>query len=482
MDTSEYNANETDDGENFILVVDDEEHFLSSITFILAQLGYSNVHTCSDSILVMDILRTHSCSAVLLDISMPRMTGIDLLDMIHEEFPEIPVIMITAIVEIKTAVECIKRGAFNYLLKPLEIERLESTLKNAIDFADSQKENFRLRERMLSRSINIPDTFKNIITQDSNLLSIFSYIEAVASSRQPILITGETGTGKELIAHAIHNASGRTGRFVPVNIGGLSETFIEDELFGHQRGAFTGAVNDRAGMIDKAANGTLFLDEIGDLSLPLQVKFLRLIQERNYQPLGSDESAVMSARIVVATNQLIKDLVQKGTFRRDLYYRLSTHQIHLPPLRERMEDIPLLLDAFITQSATELGKKIPIVPAQLYTLLATYNFPGNIREFQSMVFDAMSQHTSGTLSMSVFQGKIKSGRGIGNAGSFTEILHTEKAKIIIDGTLPTLKEMQELLIDEALKMAGGNQTIAASLLGMSRRGLNGRLAKRTSEN
>jgi DNA-binding NtrC family response regulator len=384
--------------------------------------------------------------------------------------------MITAVSEISTAVKCIKNGAFDYLLKPLEEDRLACTLKNALELADSRRQTDVLKDKMISGKLSRPEVFKEFVTQSLPLLGTFSYMEAIAPGKQPALITGETGTGKELVARALHDASGRAGAFVPVNIGGLSETFIDDELFGHRRGAFTGAINDRAGMIEQAANGTLFLDEIGDLGLGLQVKLLRLIQEGRYQAIGSDRAQTMNARIVVATNRPLDELVRSGAFRKDLFYRLGTHRIHLPPLRDRKEDIPCLLEKFLEESARELGKKIPTPPRELYSLLASYHFPGNVRELRGMVFDAVSRHTSGTLSMRPFWERIHPDSS--GDPDMTPASSCNGVKVAFSSPLPTLKEVQELLIQEALKVADGNQTIAAGILGMSRRALNNRLCSK----
>ncbi len=459
-----------------ILVVDDEENFLMAIRFVLGQLGYSEVLTCNDSRKALKDFKRVVPAAVLLDISMPFQSGLQLLEAIHEEFPQTPIIMITAVSEISTAVRCIKSGAFDYLLKPLEEDRLECTLKNALDLADCRRQTALLKDKMMSGELSKPEVFKEFVTESKTLLGIFSYIEAIAPSKQPALITGETGTGKELVARALHDASGRTGAFVPVNIGGLSETLIDDELFGHCKGAFTGAANERAGMIEQAENGTLFLDEIGELHLPLQVKLLRLIQEGQYQTIGCDRAQYMNARIVVATNKKLEDLAREGVFRKDLFYRLSTHRVHLPPLRDRKEDIPYLIEKFLEESARELGKKIPTPPHELYSLLASYHFPGNVRELRGMIFDAVSRHTSGTLSMKSFWERIHPGID-GNTDEPFEQSRTG-AKVAFCSPLPTLKEVQELLIQEALKVADGNQTIAAGILGMSRRALNNRLCAR----
>jgi DNA-binding NtrC family response regulator len=465
-----------DSARKLVLVVDDEPHFLTSIIFILQHIGIGKVETCNDSRLVLEMIRKNSYTAILLDISMPYIQGTILLDKIINEHPDLPVIMITAVNEVPIAVSCIKSGAFDYLLKPIEEERLASSLYNAFRWVETRTENRVLRDKLLSGSLQNPEIFGEFVTQNKKLIGVFSYIEAIAPSRQPVLITGETGTGKELAAKALHEASARTGPYVPVNIAGYAENMIDDELFGHCKGAFTGAQSERKGMVEKAAGGTLFLDEIGDLPLPMQVKLLRLLQEGQYQRLGSDEIVKTDARMVFATNLNMEEQVKNGAFRTDLYYRLITHRVHLPPLLDRKEDIPFLVDKFLEAASMELHKKKPSVPKELYTLLSNYSFPGNVRELRCMVFDAMSLHSSGTLSLESFKSKIFIHNDAIPNISQTPLAHSDK-KVQFSATLPTIKEIQELLIEEALKAADGNQTIAAGILGMSRRALSSRLSR-----
>ncbi|MDW7973413.1 MAG: sigma-54 dependent transcriptional regulator, partial [Thermodesulfovibrio sp.] len=309
------------------------------------------------------------------------------------------------------------------------------------------------------------------------MFRIFKYIEIVAKTDQPVLITGETGTGKELIAKAIHKLSGKAGQFVAVNIAGVDDTVFSDTLFGHKKGAYTGAITNREGLIAKASGGTLFLDEIGDLSEASQLKLLRVIQERIYYPLGSDTPKSTDARLIVATNQDIFELVSKGRFRKDLFYRLKTHHIHLPPLRERKEDIPFLLNYFIKEAALYLGKKPPIYPQELIILLMNYSFPGNIRELKMMVYDAVARCRGRILSLESFKEIIDLSETVDRD------LKAEIIKFFIQmrfpEKLPTLREMERMLIEEALRRAKGNQGIAALMLGITRQALNKRLRKLT---
>jgi len=455
---------------NPVLLIDDEKYFLQSATMTLKSSGISNVRTCSDSREAMTCLESATYSAVLLDVMMPHVSGETILAEIRSRYPQLPVIILTAINEVETAVEFLKTGAFDYLVKPIDDTRLVNTLRRAIEYSQMSSENSLLKEYLLSGELKNPDAFQSIITGSDQIKSVFKYIEAIGKTPFPVLITGETGVGKELIARAIHDVSGRDGEFVAVNVAGLDDTLFSDTLFGHRKGAFTGAENDRRGLIDKAYGGTLFLDEIGDLKMESQVKLLRLLQEGTFYALGSDTARVSDARIIVATHQDLAKRQKEDSFRADLYYRLSTHHIKIPPLRDRIEDIRPLTDHFLQIASQKLDRKQPTVPPELYTLLQTYPFPGNVRELEAMVFDAVSRHDSGVLSMQTFRNRI---------GEATDVVATALPSegLQFPQVLPTLKEIDALLIEEALKRADGNQTIAAQLLGITRKALGNRLSR-----
>jgi DNA-binding NtrC family response regulator len=367
-----------------------------------------------------------------------------------------------------------KAGALDYIVKPVDQTRFITTIKRALEFWELRRENVLLTENFLDKTLKHPETFSEIITNNEKMCSIFKYVESIAVNSQPVLITGETGVGKELIAQAIHRLSGRKGDLVAVNVAGLDDTTFSDTLFGHKRGAFTGADRMRAGLIEQAATGTLFLDEIGDLPLTSQVKLLRLLQEREYYPLGADVPKSTNARILVATNRDLLALQESGTFRTDLYYRLMLHHIHVPPLRERRDDIPLLVEFFLQQSADELGKPKPTPPPELFTLLSVYDFPGNIRELQAMIFDAVSRHESGKLSLSSFKEIIQHHPSLEPTEPPATTSTIEALYVSLE-RLPTLKEAEEFLIQEALNRSEGNQTLAAMLLGITRQTLHNRL-------
>ena len=457
-----------------ILLVDDEEYVLQGWKALLSAGGMDDVHTCSDSRKVLETMEQLDVDLVVLDLVMPHLPGDVLLDRIRVSFPGVPVIVVTGLDDVSLAVECMKRGAFDYLLKPLNRERFIGSIERALEFRELSNENRVLKRRFFSRKLERPEAFSAIVTQNEKMYSLFLYVEAIAKSTQPVLITGETGAGKELLAAALHELSSPEGPYVAVNIAGFDDSMFSDTLFGHKKGAFTGAIQDRKGLIEQAARGSLFLDEIGELDNSSQVKLLRLLDVREYFPLGSDSVRRSLARIVLATNRDLAGMVNEGRFRRDLYYRLSTHSVEIPPLRERKDDLPLLVQQFIAEAATELDKRRPTVPPQLNTLLETYDFPGNVRELKSLVVDAVSRHRSGILSLATFRERIGSGRVRRTAPAAEQLLG-------FAAKLPTLAQATDLLIDEALRRAQGNQSIAAGLLGLTQQALSKRLARRNIE-
>lgn len=456
-----------------VLLVDDEPDWLSSLALTLESRGrISNILTCSDSLQVMDILEKVSTGVVMLDLTMPHVSGEQLLERIAERHPEVAVIVVSGLNQVETVVRCMKLGAFDYCIKTDEEDRIVGSVLRAVRMVEMRREYQELAGRLVSRELRHPEAFSSIVTADRAMLDIFSYVEAVAKSPQPLLITGESGVGKELVARAAHILSGCRGKLVTVNVAGLDDTVFSDTLFGHVRGAFTGAEQVRRGMIEEAAGGTLFLDEIGDLSIPSQVKLLRLLQEGEYFPLGSDLPKSLKARIIVATHQNLAEKEGSGAFRRDLYFRLRTHRVHIPPLRERVGDIPLLLEHFLAEAAQTLGKKKPTHPKGLAQYLATYCFPGNIRELKAMVFDAVSVHRDRMLSMDSF---IQSIERLQYQCSTPAGGATRQNPFAGFDELPTFTDAAAFLVMEAMERASGNQTLAARLLGISQPALSKRL-------
>jgi DNA-binding NtrC family response regulator len=459
-----------------ILLVDDEAQALTSFEMALRSASMDHFIACNDSREVMAILGRQEVEIMLLDLWMPHLPGEELLRQIAVDHPELPVIVVTGADDVETAVKCMRTGAFDYIVKPVERSRLIGSVKRGIELRELHRENQLLKARVLSDRLNRPEAFTDIITVSPSMRAIFQYVEAVAASPRPLLITGETGVGKELVARAVHVLSGRKGKFVPVNVAGLDDHVFADTLFGHKKGAFTNAMEARAGLLEQAGGGTLFLDEIGDLSAVSQVKLLRLLQDGEYLPLGSDIAKRADARIVVATNQDLEAARNAGKFRKDLYYRLCGHRVHLPPLRERREDLPVLLDHFLEEAARSLGRRRPTPPDELHKLLGAYHFPGNVRELESMVYNAVSVHATGKLSMDAFKGEIFK-RQPALAGEPTDAVPEARGRVVFPETLPTLRQIEGALVEEALRRSGGNQSIAATMLGVTRQALNKRLNK-----
>jgi DNA-binding NtrC family response regulator len=459
-----------------ILLVDDEALALTSFEMALRAASLNHFIACNDSREVMGILGQQEVEIMLLDLWMPHLSGEELLRRIAIDHPGLPVIVVTGADDVDTAVRCMREGAFDYIVKPVETSRLVGSVKRGIELRELHRENERLKARVLSDRLSRPEAFAGIVTVSPAMLAIFRYVEAVAASPRPLLITGETGVGKELVARAVHVLSGRRGNFVPVNVAGLDDHVFADTLFGHRKGAFTNALEARAGLLEQAAGGTLFLDEIGDLSAVSQVKLLRLLQDGEYLPLGADIAKRSDARAVVATNQDLETACKSSRFRKDLYYRLCGHRVHIPPLRERREDLPVLLDHFLGEAARGLGKRRPTPPDELYNLLAAYHFPGNVRELESMVFNAVSLHLAGKLSMDAFKTVIFE-RQPALAGEAEGQEPPGPGSLLFPERLPTLKQAEDALVEEALRRAGGNQSIAASMLGITRQAMNKRVNK-----
>jgi len=464
-----------------ILVVDDDPDVLKRMERFLHFEGFRDVICCGAPRDVAGIVDRNDISVMILDLLMPDMPGQKVLEETKERHPEIPVIVATAVNDLDSAIECMRNGAFDYVPKTAETGRLASSIRHAISIRELQRDYSALKDTLLAAKRPESPAFDGLVTADERMLSVMRYVETIAASPKPILIIGESGTGKELMAQAIHRLSGRKGPLVSLNIAGLDDTMFSDSLFGHRRGAFTGAETDRGGLIERAEGGTLFLDEIGELSLTSQVKLLRLIEDRRYYPLGADLPKSSSAAIVTATNRDLRAASRTGAFRLDLFYRLQTHLVQLPPLRERLGDLPILLVHFVRQAAERLGRSQPSIPEELELLLETYDFPGNVRELESMVFDAVSGLKGGVLGLESFRRKIPRGNGektppVEGGASENESRFSSWER------LPTLRQASEELVAEAMRRAKGNQGIAADLLGISRTALNKRLKNtRSSE-
>jgi DNA-binding NtrC family response regulator len=459
----------TDPG-NGILIVDDDRNLRFSLRMCLLEAGYTNIHIVDQAHDALEMIDRYNVSVVLLDLILPDIRGDELLQEIERLYPDVVVIIITGVDDIETAVACMKNGAFDYIVKPFDANRLATTVAKGVGVFELRRENTLIKHSFLEHTGNEIPEFAKIVTDSENMKSLFKYCSAISQTSHPVLVCGETGVGKELFAEAIHQLSNKTGTFVAVNTAGIDSNVFADTFFGHVRGAFTGASYTRKGLIEHAARGSIFLDEIGDLSQENQVKLLRLLQENSYSPLGADEQKYSDARIIAATNKNLKEQVENGSFREDLYYRLRTHQVNIPPLRERVADIKVIFEFYLESAFAQLGRKVPAYPRELISLLKNYSYPGNVRELMGMVFDAAAQHDSNILSMHSFENHM----GI---YSNKESLLESKEEIVFPDILPTLEVANIAIITEALRRTDNNQSLAAKLLGVSQQTLNYRIKK-----
>ncbi len=442
-----------------ILVVDDDASLRRILEYNLSQEGYEVV-TAVDGETAIAALDSSRFDVVLTDIKMPGMDGMDLLSEVKSRAPDTQVIVITAFGTIEMAVEAMKAGAFEYVTKPFNRDELKITVQKALRLRSLEEENLRLR-----REVQRKFGFDNIVGESEPMQKVFRLIEKVADTDASVLITGESGTGKELVAKALHVRSGRSeAPFIPINCAAIPKELLESELFGHKKGAFTGAVRDKKGKFSDADGGTLFLDEIGDLSIDLQAKILRVLQEMEVTPVGSNDVVRVNVRVVSATNMDLEVAITEGLFREDLFYRLAVVPIHVPSLRERPDDIPLLVTHFL--QAISKGGKITVEPAVM-DALQKYDWKGNVRELENSIERLLILRESDTLRLEDLPRKIRQPtrepRG-GFAFTFPE------------GGVG-LEEAEKELILEALNQANGNQSQAARLLKVPRHILTYRMEK-----
>jgi DNA-binding NtrC family response regulator len=440
-----------------MLVVDDDPSVAELVSLLAAESGAGDVAAAGDAASGLAALEAGSFHLVILDLGLPDRDGDAALSEFLAAADGIPVAVATADGRVETAVRCMRNGAFDFIDKPLSAARILSLFSHAA-------ENARLRRLLGAETGSAPSpAFSRILTRSPLMLALFGAVERLAPSPLPVLIAGESGTGKELIARAIHDCSLRRGEFVPVNVAGLDGALFSDVLFGHVRGAYTGAEGARQGLVKRAEGGTLFLDEIGDIGADIQVKLLRFLQDGEYYPLGADRGERNGSRIVMATNVDLRAAVQTGRFRADLYYRLMIHSVAIPPLRDRREDIPLLVDHFAREAAGHLKLEASPRSGAFAELAATYDFPGNIRELSALVYGAVSASPSGIPSLGFLRDYIsRRAADRPKAESACEDLPTGHE----DHLLP-LEEIEGRYIAEALRRTGGNQSAAAALLGIS---------------
>jgi len=449
-----------------VLLVDDENPWLNTFSLTLQSAGINNVETCNDSRKVMGLLEAQSYSVLVLDITMPYIKGDELLPLVIKDYPEIPVIIITGLDQVETAVSCMKLGAYDFFTKVSEESRLVTGVKRAIDLGMLRREHSSLKEHFLKDQLNHPDAFSHIVTHNKSMRTIFQYIESIATTSEPVLITGETGSGKELFARAVHMLSGRIGEFVAVNIAGLDGEMLADTLFGHTKGAFSGADQTRKGLIAAAADGSIFLDEIGDLSPSSQVKLLRLIQEREYYALGSDISKSTNVRMIFATHRDLDSLQESGEFRQDLYYRINVIDLVAPPLRARAVDIPDLAKHLLANLAADNNQQQPSLSEDAINGLKHYHFPGNVRELENILERALALYDGNTIELEDL-----------NLPCSTELPQAEKFNPSEISLEDYLEEIEKEALSKALEENRWNKTETAKHLGLTFRSLRYRLKK-----
>lgn len=448
-----------------ILVVDDERSMREMLEIFLGREGYDVVgHSAAgDALLLLE--EDKAFDLIITDINMPGLTGLDLLKSVGQFESDIPVIMITAYGSPDSAVEAMKLGAADYITKPFRIEEIKARISAAVERRKLAEENVQLH-RLLDQQFG----FENIIGKSAGMSRVFEIIRRVGPMDSTVVVSGDSGTGKELIARALHHhAGGRKGPFVSVNCGALVETLLESELFGHRKGSFTGADSDRRGLFETATGGTLFLDEITETSSNLQVKLLRAIQEREVVPVGGTAPVNVDVRIIVATNRDLSDEVQAGRFREDLYYRLNVIHIQIPPLRDRGEDIPLLLDHFLSQLGERQGRTFSSIAPEAMKHLMEYSYPGNVRELENIVERAVALGEGDTLTVDLLPDDVTMAPAGGDSA----------AAVLSEGhdLDSLLEDYERRLIETALHQTGGNRTKAAEILGVSFRSLRYRLKK-----
>jgi len=436
-----------------ILIVDDEKNYLVILEALLAPEGYEII-TQDNAVNALRLIREADLDLVITDMKMPGMDGMELLDEVKNIDSDLPVIIMTAYGTIEMAVEAMKKRAYDYITKPFRNEELKLTIKKALELYRLKKEN-----RLLSEALSDRYGYGNIIGKSKPMLKVYDMIGKVAQSRASVMITGPSGTGKELIARAIHyNSPRKNGPFISINCGALTETLLESELFGHEKGAFTGAVSMKKGRFELADRGTLFLDEVGEMPPPLQVKLLRVLQEMEFERVGGTKTIKVDVRILAASNRQLKEDVDTGMFREDLFYRLNVVQIEVPPLKERIEDIPLLVAHFIEKFRPSKKRNIELAP-EVWKVLYTYSWPGNIRELENAIERALVMNSDGLICTEDLPDEFSQKEEELNVDRF----------IPLDAPLQkTLEQIEEKLIRRSLNECNNVQAHAAKMLGITK--------------
>ncbi len=446
---------------NTILVIDDDESLRRVVEYNLREEGYE-VLTAADGTSGLQLFQANDVDLILTDIRMPEMDGFELLTRLKTMQPDLPVIVFTAFGTINAAVDAMKVGAFDYLIKPVPRDQLRAAVRKALEVADLRTENRHLRAVVAERF-----SFASMIAGSRAMRSVTDLAARVAPAETTVLLEGESGTGKELLAKGIHFHSGRSrAPFVTINCGAIPEQLLESELFGHRRGSFTGAVGDKRGKFEAADHGTIFLDEIGELPLLLQVKLLRVLQEREIDKVGDTRPVKVDVRVIAATNRNLEKMVADGTFRDDLYYRLAVVSIRMPPLRERADDVPLLVEHFMRKHAERLGRPQPPVDKAVYSAFNLYSWPGNIRELENVIERALVLDADQTIGLDDLPDRLRAKQQrIGNL----------RLELPDEGI--SLEDVEREILLASLEKNNWNQTRAAAYLNITRSTLLYRMQK-----
>ncbi len=434
-----------------ILIVDDDPHLRVTFEFHLARSGYA-VQTADSAEQALNMVAQVNPDVIITDLQMQGMSGLDLLQRVKKDRDDIDVIVITGYESMQTTVDAVRDGAYDYLVKPLDIDQLDVVLHRC--FRDRAS---RVRASR-AKGEQSEDAGQLVVGHSRQMIEIYKTVGMLSGTRAPVLIRGETGTGKELVARAIHDNSTQASEpFIAVNCTALTESLLESELFGHTRGAFTGAVADRRGRFALAGAGTIFLDEIGDTSPAFQAKLLRVLQEREFYPVGGEKPMRTEARVIAATHRNVEEMIPAGDFREDLYFRLRVVEITVPPLRERREDIPVLVRHLLAKASRELGKEVSVIPDEVMRVLRAHHWPGNVRELENAIMRAAVLSHGGSLSLdNLSLGRENGAEPATQGGSATE-----------PGDL-SLDAMEGAHVQRVLNRTGGNKRQTAQILGVSR--------------
>ena len=450
-----------------ILVVDDEKSMREFLEIFLRKEGYE-VALASNGEEAMARAAAEDFELIITDLKMPRVSGIDVLERVKDTSPHTMVIVMTAYSTAETAIEAMKKGAYDYIPKPFKVDEIRVVIEKALEKRNLMLENLRLKGALKEKY-----SFSNIIGKSAGMQKVFELIARVARTRASVLVTGESGTGKELVAKAIHyNSLRKDDPFVVINCGAIPETLMESELFGHVKGAFTGASRDRKGLFEAADGGSIFLDEIGELSPALQVKLLRVLQERTFKPVGGITEREVDVRVIAATNKVLEDEVREGRFREDLYYRLNVIAIHLPPLRERREDIPLIAAHFLRKHTREMQKEINGIAPDALTALVNYRYVGNVRELENIIARAVTFESEDTLTIESLPRSLTEEQS--PLGDFRANIHLPERGVDLEALLA---DIEKTFLTKAMDRADGVKTDAAKILGISFRSIRYKLAK-----